>query len=131
MLGAVAVVEDEELGVAGDHHAAEAAAAGVGDRLGAGPAGELLPEDRLADPGAERRRRLLVGFAPQARLELGLQLPEHPPHGRRRRVLRFVHGASLVGDRLVHNLPYPCVPPACEATSKLRQTKLSEGNGFG
>jgi hypothetical protein len=57
-------VEDEELGVAGDHHAAEAAGAGVGDRLGAGPAGELLPEDRLADPGPERRRRLLVGFAP-------------------------------------------------------------------
>jgi hypothetical protein len=50
VLGAVAVVEDEELGAAGDDHAAEAAAGGVGDRLGAGPAGDLLPEDCLADP---------------------------------------------------------------------------------
>jgi hypothetical protein len=52
VLGPVAVVEDQELGIAGDHHAAEAAAAGVGDCLGAGPAGELLPEHRLADLGA-------------------------------------------------------------------------------
>jgi hypothetical protein len=52
VLGAVAVVEDEELRVAGDDYAAEAAGAGVGDRLSACPAGELLPEDRLADPGA-------------------------------------------------------------------------------
>jgi len=42
VLGAVAVVEDEELGIAGDDDAAEAAGAGVGDRLGACPAGELL-----------------------------------------------------------------------------------------
>jgi len=52
VLGAVAVVEDEELGIAGDDGAAEAAAAGVGDRGGACPAGELLPEHRLADLGA-------------------------------------------------------------------------------
>jgi hypothetical protein len=96
VLGPVAVVEDQELRVAGDHHPAETAAGGVGDRVGARPAGELLPEDRLADLGAERRHRLLLGLQPHAGLELGFELLEDPAHGRRGRLvrlLRFVHGS--------------------------------------
>jgi hypothetical protein len=83
VLGAVGGPQDQELRVAGDGGAAEGAGAGDDGRLAAETAGELLPEQRGAELGADRGHGLLFGLPAEPSLELRLQLFEDPSHRRR------------------------------------------------
>jgi hypothetical protein len=74
----------------GDDAAAEGAGAGEHRRHAVDPAGELFPQHGGAHLGADRGQGLLLGLEAQPGLELGLQLIEHPPHGRLGRLVRFL-----------------------------------------
>jgi hypothetical protein len=65
VLAARGGLQDEEVGLAGGDGAAQQPRAGADDALGAGAAGELLPQRARPHLGADRRHRLLLGLVAQ------------------------------------------------------------------